>query len=78
MWIKISHDINEAIDANMRTVEAVKEAQASLDEDMPGAGLVKAELRYLAISANDYDTKLRRFLVAIEPDVKRQREGDKL
>lgn len=74
MWTSISRSLDGAIDANTKTLEALKETKAAA-EDTTQAGLLKVSLRGITTRANDLDTELRSLRLAILPAVAQEKEN---
>jgi len=74
MWAAINNHVTEAVDANIQAIKALKEAANEVDF-APSSGLAKMYLRQLDQRANNFDTELRAFLLAMQPAVQQEKEN---
>ena len=74
MWDAINTHVKTAVDSNMEAVEALKAGLNEVDF-APSSGLAKMYLRQLLSRANNFDTELRSFMLAIAPAVKQEEEN---
>ena len=70
MWIEISKHVTDAIDSNQKSIESLVKAQENAIEDAMGGNLAHNELLLLSYKANDLDTQLRKFALAINNSAK--------
>lgn len=74
MWSAINTHTSKAVDANMEAIGHLKDADKAIDH-APSSGLAKMFLRDLSFRANNLDTELRKFLLAIQPAVTQEEEN---
>jgi hypothetical protein len=73
MWIAINHFVEDAISSNMNTIDAIKIAHGNASD--PVGRLAEISLRGTLLRANQLDTELRGFVLAIAPMVKLEKEN---
>jgi hypothetical protein len=73
MWQQINAYAQDAVDANGTTIGFLVNAELAC-EGNGGKALAKIYLADLKRQANEFDTQLRRFLLAINKDVKGEAE----
>lgn len=75
MWGQIDFCLAQAIDSNMDVIAQLKTAKEAVGPRNQGA-LALMKLRELEFRANEFDTELRRVALAIQPDVKLEKENE--